>query len=154
MSLIPESPPKRVKSVRRLPMKHIELIDECAASVAQSRSGFLQNFLDTYHEHIITFTEGWLAKDRKVEEDEKKKVMLVLAEHSVDLIRECSKAIGKSEEEFLQIILDNFKERMLDFREEWYTKISYNREKVLRNSKLTEAKKAARAMGMSLAGQS
>lgn len=55
----PERPVKKV--LLSLPVDQVELIDRCASAVGFNRSPFLQIFIDTFSEHMVSFTEGMLA---------------------------------------------------------------------------------------------
>ena len=73
-------PPQRPvqKILITIPKDQVALIDNCAKAMGMSRSGFLQVYLDTYAEQVISFTEGWLAGigyyyEKQMEKEKQKK---------------------------------------------------------------------------------
>lgn len=52
---------KTKKRLVSLPEDQWLLLDGCASALGLHRSTFLHVFLDNYTEHVISFTQGWLA---------------------------------------------------------------------------------------------
>jgi len=64
-----------------------------------------------------------------------RKILITIPEDQVKMLDECAKALGMSRSTFIQVYLDTFAERVIDFAEGWLAGIGYYYQKQIRKEK-------------------
>ena len=83
--------------------------------------------------------------ERKVQ-----KILIAIPKDQIALIDDCARAMGMSRSAFLQVYFDSYSEQVVTFVEGWLTGIKYYLNKVGATKRLSEAKTAAKTLGMAL----